>query len=184
MAYTKLQKGVQDFGLGFQSINNLIAGIDQMRADYLVKHSPLAAQSQAGTGAINSGAPWLSPGRHNDLFIPRGSLHITVSSWTPMSGGAVQATTTLDLGSFGIAQVSRLTEGLYLVATPFLSADAYAEVGCEASTAADVRRGYARNWSGIVTSSSPGFFVALFALGAGAFSPADFSFSLHLHDVQ
>lgn len=202
MAYSKLQKVIQDFALGYQTVNQASDNIDAVRTDYFVKHGSqtipslgdptkpsinfgsgpnggLTSQPQAGS------QPWLKYGRHNDPLNPRGVVYINVFLITLGSTSTSLPSLNLTVSSDWIGVPTRLSQGQYFF--PLFGMGQYGfghPQPYAASSATAARIAQARYFAPGDPTYATGLYVSLYELDAGAWTPTDYSFSIPIWGAQ
>ena len=73
MSYVKLPKGVSDYAVGYQSVNQ---ALDNNRALY----DQLDAKHSLGVGGGAYGDPFLEPGQHDDTLVARTAADFVVDA--------------------------------------------------------------------------------------------------------
>lgn len=168
MAYSKLPKAIQDYGLGYQTINQAIDNIEAIRDVYGVEHNITDALTFAG--AASSIPEW---GQHNHSAIAKSVAIVNVYSYSVVSG-VTQYAFNVSLSGRVIRNVTRFQAGIYVVLTDQLT-NASANATPVATTSA-VRMCKVHPLP--VTTGQFGWIVALKeqASAGAAFSVSDFSF--------
>lgn len=121
MAYSKQWKATQDYAVGFRDINRIADSIEQIRADFGVKHTGPTSGEGLGRRALTprgpgqpSPPPWTQFGAHNDTFNPRGIIVVDGTTYTYANGSSGWQWS-IDLATPGIlAGATRLAAGHYL----------------------------------------------------------------------
>lgn len=80
MSYVKLPKGVSDYAVGYQSVNQALDNNRALFDQFDAKHS-------LGVGGGAYGDPFLSPGKHDDLVIARtvADFYVDTTGTTPVA---------------------------------------------------------------------------------------------------
>lgn len=174
MAYSKQPKTIQDFGLGYQSVNQAADNEQALRDAYATEHF----ESDVITGFGLSAIPTM--GHHDHVLIPRA---IGVVKAATIGGASV--ITWFDLLSTDgghVQQLIRLTAGVYLIPLAGVDAsDTYVEV-TPAGSSGVVRAVNSRFASQVQGAPFTGVQVLLYERdsSSGAMELADFEFTLAL----
>lgn len=183
MAYSKLPKVIQDFGLGFQSVNQAQENAETLHDALASKHEDrentfeINVVSFGGRLISGSRAPF---GRHEDPLIPRGIAVLKLQTYSHTPSYSVVTLAGDPVSSTGVfSGVKRLTEGLLFVplaaAPPYTYCEAHPHAGAgtvpRLATALFILAG---------TNGAPqtGVLVSLRALDTGIWSPADYDVML------
>lgn len=177
MAYAKLPKAIQDYGLGYQTVNQAKDNEAAYRTILDAKHH----LNGLGSTLIGTG-----DGHHDDLRIPRAVALVEVSTVQVMGQTNAFAGYTILSNDGGILQpggLQRLSQGAYFAKVGNVDdEDVWAEITPE-STGSETRLANSR----FVSAASgalvfTGFLIQLLEGGAAgaAFALADYSFTLHV----
>lgn len=180
MSYVKLPKVIQDFGLGYQTVNDLANGEQALFDAWALRHVEGGAGGGGGGGlSLPPGAKYI--GQHDDMLVPRAVALVQVftvpgtpNGWTYLpiyttTGGYLQA-----------GAVGRIASGTFLIAVGNMHAeDTWAEVSA-VGDGSTVRHCDARFVPSLGGGPWVGFYVRTYELNTvtGEFQTADFDFSL------
>lgn len=167
MAYTKLTKITADLALGYQGVNKLRDNFEAHYAAWSLRH---------GESEVQSAAPNLFMGHHNDDKIPRDVIGVTVS----YVGQFVAPLLSTTGGNF-VRNPVRLSTGVYQFPIIGLSTF-WGEVISQASSVTPVNYAKAVSYySGIVAGQQSSIIVSTNVISGGTFTPTDMNFTLTIY---
>jgi hypothetical protein len=188
MTFVKLPTVCQDYGLGYQSVNQLADNMDAVRELYAAKHGsiipfvPVGIAGHGGpAGALNGAQAWEIYGRHNDLKIPRAVARVDV--FIGLGGGSFVSGVfpTLQVASSLIQGYVRSGVGEYVIRISGNIPVAFGPVACQQSSSGPTRFARTRFALQGDTAAYTGIYISLFDLSAGDFIAADYGFSLPIY---
>lgn len=173
MAYSKLPRGMQDYAVGFQAVNQARDNLEAARAELTPEHGTI--ELSAGRIFTTHPTPTRRFGRHNTPVVPRASVLVTGAG---ISGGAGYVTMDGD-GSAGIVTgCSRWASGLYFLSIDGL-ATYWAECQPRQTGATAMRMVRSTSYFAAGRGQNNGIFLEALQLNTGsdAFERIDFAFS-------
>lgn len=104
MSYVKLPQVCEDYGLGYQDVNQAADNCEALLALYDAKHGAL----EPPTGGTDP-SPWTRVGKHDDFYVARTCLRVSMTQ----AGSVV--TLTVEATGRGVLGVSRIGTGQYVI---------------------------------------------------------------------
>lgn len=183
MSYSKLQKVIQDYALGYQTTNQASTNEQSFFDAYDAEHFI----DPSSGGVLTGFGPASRNGEHDHITIPRACGSVIVSS-VPVFGGTTQYFVSLELASqHFLFPIQRIDAGDYWMPISGLTGPT---IWCEAhpiaaavSTYRIIRSRYHATFAGLTAgSTSAGIRFLLFERnsGSGEFELADYDFSIAL----
>jgi len=169
VSYSKLQKVITDFGLGFQTVNQLALNIQATATELLVAHGQrVPSLSQILSNAFS----FQNLGLHNGGGVPRCTM---VAGVYPKPQGTVASI--VWQSNPIITGITRISTGIYFVGVAGLPSFLAHAVAAGASTS-DVNLPPECQCNTDPAAGAIGVSVSTYALVAGAFTLTDMGFSL------
>lgn len=166
MSYVKLPKGVSDYAVGYQSVNQMLDNNRALFDQFDAKHS-------VGVGGVNFGDPFMSPGKHDDILVAR-----TVADFAVDTTGPTVSAYNLVSGPMIFEPPEYLADGKWkvLITTPRL----FGAIATIKETSMVDRYAQARVFMDL---SGPYIIVTTWNVGTGALDNYDFSLCIWAEGV-
>lgn len=175
MSYSKIQKVVQDNGIGFRTLNQLAANIQAVPDGLAVDHG---TENVAANQKVNGAYTLRYLGGHPGGGVPRAVVKTLL--YTPFGGGLANGVDWASNSAL-VTGVSRFSTGQYFVGVTGLPAFYGRAVVLQTAIATVAT---AQCWTYYNAAQSPtGVWVQLYANAAGAFGLVDMAFCLTIYGI-
>ncbi len=169
MAYVKLYKFIGDSRLGYQTVNQLAANVDEMRTAMYVQHGGEEPAAQDAFDRL---------GHHNITEIPRG-----VANLITYSTGLLAIDAKFTWTQPAMPSVWRVGIGEYVVRVVGLS-EFWGKVSCFGSSGTTYLEPQCRSFYPVATNGfNAGLHIWTYVLSGGDFVANDVPFSIALHGI-
>jgi hypothetical protein len=181
MAYAKLPLIIQDYGLGFQSVNQAADNEQALRDAYDAEHY-VESVAFLGFGFSSVEKEF---GAHDSFLIPRAVASVKTSTVT-LTTGSTSTVFWFDIispnGRVISAQATRIATGVYVLPLAFVDDQSVWVEGLPRGTGSQVRIVSTRYFAQMSSSPGPRVVVRLMERNSssGEFEPADYDFDVAL----